>query len=221
MQERAQKAALRVAGGHAAQCGPARAAQEAHELILAEIFALMAGEQPVAARLAAYVVQQGIAGLAGRFFQTCAGRTGHDPHGSMAEVVGDMQRGAETLYLLAFGIGLRPQAVMDGTDMQTPVLTGSKQSQYNGQGGGIPSAGNRQQQRLAVRDAVAKEDAFQPQTLAGHGGPQLPERRRRRGQRRRRHGRPDAHAEETAITPNGRRVPLRSGEQASAADRIR
>ena len=85
---------------------------------------------------------------AGRFFQTCSGFACHVPHGGMADVMRKAQRRAQMPHLRAFGVGLRPQAVMDGADMRAPVLTGSEQGKDDGQGGGVRPSGDRQQQRL-------------------------------------------------------------------------
>lgn len=143
--ERTQKAALVVTGAHAAESGPADAAQQAEEHVFLGVPGMMAQHNPVGAATAAFFLQGGVPQAARRLFQSFAVpalfRDIDDGHAA-----GDAQRAADADGMRGIVGRFRAQSVIDAQRAQPPVPCGSEAGKQHGQRQRVRAAGNGQQQ---------------------------------------------------------------------------
>ena len=176
----AQQMAAIVAGRHAAQRGPARAARKAQQHVLAQIPVMMAESHKIRPTRAALLFQKSVASVASGFFQAPA-VAGRQPgyirvalYARYAELCAKVTRAA------GIRIGFGPQAVIYGQREKIEPETRRKNIQDAGQSGGISPARKRQHQPGAARDLqTAQTEAFHHETQPGGGWGQAAQFRQR------------------------------------------
>ena len=101
-----------IPGAHAAESGPARAAQQTQEHVFLGVSGMVSQKNPVRTAAAAFFFQSGIAqtarGFLHAFALTASAGNIHDRHAA-----GNAQRGADADGMRGIVAGLRAQTVID------------------------------------------------------------------------------------------------------------
>ena len=137
---------LVIAGGHATKGGPACATSQAQQHVFAHICRMVTKGDKIRPQGAAFLLQQGVAQLAGCVFNTdfAAGR--QPAHVSLPHATVNAQSVAQLHYKFSILCGFCPQAVVNTQGVQGQAQTWGKQTQHKGQRCGIGPARERQQQ---------------------------------------------------------------------------
>ena len=130
-----------IPGAHAAESGPARAAQQTQKHVFLGVSGMMAQQNPVRAAAAALFFQRGIAQTAGGFFHAFAlTAPAGNIHGRHA--AGNAQRGADADGMRCIVAGFRSQAVIDAQGAQLPAPRRSQTRKQGSQRERVRAAGN-------------------------------------------------------------------------------